>query len=1029
MKKFCLILVFLSFYLFLAGLSGKSSIFAAGQVLLHISFTNHGDSPTANVDYNVVREDGTEVVSRRNIFVGSNTTVETMYIDPQGNFTGYTIYWTGQKSEGVAPGDDLCWDPEEGFYGGILNDQNDIDWVANVDFTCNLPPSGPSQPTGFSGNCNDTTGSNSWNAASGASYYVVINGTSNPPENGGYSSQSPSGTSVSWGGLSPGVTYYQRINAVSSSGAWSSPSYASFTCPSTAPPPGPPPPPPSGGHAGALARSIPSCAVGLYDASFSWSGSGSGWFLDVTTDASWSGWEPQDVSFRTSTGWPGLPTNTTIYWRVWDTIDHHYGASFNVPECGSGTPPPPPPSYAYPTPATPPPPPPPDTVSSVQFRFFNDLNGDGIRGNSASGERFGTNFSTATMATLTVDGAVAAVATDGETAYFDRNIGTNINFRINVKPGWVGTRWENSLSVCSNSTSTAYTSPLYSGTHKVVGGTSSDCAYTVDLGIIQTPQPPGGNAGLVATPSCVGSNLQVAFSWANFTAETGYWLDINGAAWTGDSSPSPWGVKTLGTDVTNFVWTASAPVDSGDVDPVLAAEQRAPVSGKTYYWRIKAFNAVGSSAHYYPQNSQTPPGVSFTTPFCGAAGLDLKARFVSDATSPSPVPPYTADQSITIKVRVTNIGTVASAPTVVGLWRTSVPAGATPDPGFANCTGLNAGSPIGSGWVASGNVGVLAGGASVDVPITFNLGSAGGVYTANAYVIPQCNQNDVYWGNNATNGTLSLGPNGIDDSPPGGGGGDDDTDGPGELPGGFTYTLTAPGAWFETRDGDVGSAGNIISNQPPNSPTAYNSSYLLAGGALQNVQSSGFRLSNYTSAGHRLVPVGSVYNYLAQRFKSKATVNACPSASLPESVNHLYLCTGPFTLNAGVGSLGHNVFFVDGDLNVLGNYTLPAGDNTVTFIVSGDITVDNAVTQLDGIYIAGNGFTSGAGAGKQLLINGAVYTNTLSFGRSLASSNCGVAVCDNAVSPAELLIFDPKYLVGLSAILGSSSFSWREVTP
>lgn len=1057
MKKFCLILVLFGIYLFLLGLSSKSSVFAAGTTYLYVSLTNQGNSPTANVDYYIVREDGTEV-ARRNDIVGANNTVYKTFTDPQGTFTGYTIIWTAQKSEGAAPGDWLCWEPETSFIGGDRNAADDIEWTASVNFTCNLPPSGPSQPSGFSGSCDGSNGFNSWNASSGASYYSIINGTTNPPENGGYSSQSPGGTSVSWGGLSPGVTYYQRVNAVNASGAWSSPSYTSFTCPGAAPPPPPPPPPPPSGHAGSLSRSVPSCAVGLYDASFSWSGSGSGWFFDLTTDSSWSGWEFQDVSGRTSTGWPGLPTNTTIYWRVWDTIDHHYGASFNVPECGGTYPTP---GYGTPTYATPygtPYATPALTDPSIKFHLYNDTNGDGVR---QSSEDFTNNFGGA--ATIRVNNVNRVLSSDGETAYIVFNPSQTVNVVVNTSSGWAARAWETG-SGTNRSGTFNFTSPnTYTATPTHTSANGS-IGYKYRIGIYQ-PQPPtvdlkaNGQDG----PITVASGSSVALTWTTTGSPTtctgsGAWsgakavgggsqnvvvganstytitctnsggtavdsVTVNvavvptnlnvtgllacatGAAanynatfnWTG--SASNWTIDVDGDGNWGNGWLATKTVVSGTTTTGPAGFTNSLVfqPGQTYYWRIY-YNLPGSHVYYTAGagDSSTGPGDAFTVPWC----LDLKAKFVNNAAPTT----YQAGEVANLIVRVTNIGGQASSATTVGVWTSS-------QGGFPSCTGLG----VGAGTVpASQSFGVpaLALGESRDIPVSFNVGGASGI--ANAYVIPSCNQNDRFWPNNATNGEYWVGDTREDEDDDDAG--NDPTDNLATLPGGFTYVVESD-AWFETTGGDVGSHGTITVVAPPSGK--YQSTYLVAGkeGLDTDLSSeAGWRIGNYTK---RLIPTGGTYNFLKERFRQKATTEACSLGALATGTGP-HFCASDVTLSGSVPG-GHKVLFVDGSLTVDGNLTVGAAD-TVTFIVSGNINVDPTVTQMDGIYVAGLAFNSSSSS-SALVVDGAVYADAVSLGRVLVPASA------NDTNPAEQLNFQVKYLVGLNSVLGSPSVSWREVAP
>jgi hypothetical protein len=353
-------------------------------------------------------------------------------------------------------------------------------------------------------------------------------------------------------------------------------------------------------------------------------------------------------------------------------------------------------------------------------------------------------------------------------------------------------------------------------------------------------------------------------------------------------------------------------------------------------------------------------------------------QFYSDGTYTTPKTTFAPNETMYVQVRIRNTGADAiTTPFLVGFY---LEPGSSPSCGQA---------PSDQKQVTS-----LAAGAIDTWQFTINAPATQGAKIAYAFADYQCGLTESNENNNIRSRAYNVDVN----------------------------------AWIETNAGDVGSQGQITAEQaPPNSPQKYNSSYLLAGSSLDaEVTTQSWRLNNYN---RRLVPTGGTYNYLAERFRSKATgADVCVlPASLP-SGDSFYQCTGDATFNAGSGPGGNNVFFIDGNLTINGNLTLGASD-TATFIVRGNINLANAVTRIDGIYVAGGTFTSGSGQGQQLLVNGAVYANGVALGRVLAPSGCGVSPCDNLVNPAERIVFDPKFIIGLNSLLGSPSFAWREVAP
>jgi hypothetical protein len=77
-----------------------------------------------------------------------------------------------------------------------------------------------------------------------------------------------------------------------------------------------------------------------------WTNTGAGWFIDVSTDPTFTTFYNKDVSNLTSVACPGgfceypscasylkFQPNTTYYWRIWDGSSETYGSSFTTPNC------------------------------------------------------------------------------------------------------------------------------------------------------------------------------------------------------------------------------------------------------------------------------------------------------------------------------------------------------------------------------------------------------------------------------------------------------------------------------------------------------------------------------------------------------------------------------------------------------------------------------------------------------------------------------------------------------------------------
>lgn len=85
------------------------------------------------------------------------------------------------------------------------------------------------------------------------------------------------------------------------------------------------------------------CTDSNYHIKLSWTGSGAGWFVDISEDASFGGWSNRDVSNLTNVVAPdqfsgnlSLQPGKTYYWRVYNGSTYSTTKNFNVPTCAGG---------------------------------------------------------------------------------------------------------------------------------------------------------------------------------------------------------------------------------------------------------------------------------------------------------------------------------------------------------------------------------------------------------------------------------------------------------------------------------------------------------------------------------------------------------------------------------------------------------------------------------------------------------------------------------------------------------------------
>lgn len=579
------------------------------------------------------------------------------------------------------------------------------------------------------------------------------------------------------------------------------------------------------------------------------------------------------------------------------------------------------------------------------------------------------------------------------------------------------------------------------GTGGSFPGTTSN---TVSITTATCSPPPADPSNLVISSSCNAATglPEITFRWQdNSNIEQGFWMDVSHDAFTGPSSttvsPSVWGVKGITRSgaaetgavggTVQFLWNNAVTtntvgqLDSGDVDSAVAGNQLAPERGVTYYWRVKAYSVDRQSNHVYPggtdgvdadtiaDGSTTPPGVAFTTPNCM---FDLEVTNNPGGNTQV----YDPGGTVSFRVQVTNRADTAQVAYPgggnLGAWTQSN----LPSPG-PNCAGTAvtpAPNPP-TNTIQSISIPTLGIGASTIITlVNFTAPSTPGSYIANFYALPTCApNNDLNWTNNGFQ---------------------------------LTYVVSAK-AWFETTGGDVGARGSIQVSNTSIPAGHWQSTAVLAGNPLGSNVAGQWELNNYTSPIFPTNNTTKVYDYMNSRFAAKATTTGCSIGASPV-IEH---CAGDMSLGAtNMTTAGSWIIFVDGNLNVTDNITV-GSTTTLVFIVRNNITINTNVTQADGVYIAGGTFADYDNAGTKtrsaapywLVINGAVYAHAFDLSAFLSNQvGCAPAgvnpnyanpttntICNNSTTPTDYVIFQPKYLIILSQLIGSPSVSWQEVAP
>ena len=131
----------------------------------------------------------------------------------------------------------------------------------------------------------------------------------------------------------------------------------------------------------------------------------------------------------------------------------------------------------------------------------------------------------------------------------------------------------------------------------------------------------------------------------------------------------------------------------------------------------------------------------------------------------------------------------------------------------------------------------------------------------------------------------------------------------------------------------------------------------------------------------------------------------------------------------GVGSNEQEIVLVDGDLTIDQNFEVARG-GLALFVVSGNITVNGDVTQVEGLFVADGSITVLSGTENQLNLEGSYVAdaNSSGIGQIVLQRDLGTA---NAFEPAVVFTFRPDLIVELikQNIALDSDYEWQEMSP
>jgi hypothetical protein len=240
-------------------------------------------------------------------------------------------------------------------------------------------------------------------------------------------------------------------------------------------------------------------------------------------------------------------------------------------------------------------------------------------------------------------------------------------------------------------------------------------------------------------------------------------------------------------------------------------------------------------------------------------------------------------------------------------------------------------------------------------------------------------------------------------------------------------------SWWQTVGGDVGVNGGNIENKLPLGEFASEVTLQMNDGVL--TYSGGLDWGAGQFSVRNLIVNSTVdttpgkkvdYGKLLSLFTNHLGTYISPTGTTPTGA---YVHSGDLTINSAIGLApgAKAVYFIDGNLSFgpLSSVTVLNGE-FIAFIVKGDIIVDPAVTNLQGMFLTNKTITINRAVNpideKQFVGQGMfIGWGGVSLNRDLGA--------DNATMPAEKFIYRPDLVINAPDWFRQTGYEWREVAP
>ena len=225
----------------------------------------------------------------------------------------------------------------------------------------------------------------------------------------------------------------------------------------------------------------------------------------------------------------------------------------------------------------------------------------------------------------------------------------------------------------------------------------------------------------------------------------------------------------------------------------------------------------------------------------------------------------------------------------------------------------------------------------------------------------------------------------------------------------FSGTLIQDPWWQAQNGGVISNVG--VTGEVPVTCTANNCKISFGGlAAAPSINNVGKSLDNsqtwyYSDVLAKLADYNTNYDYFYSQYFVKKGVGTTLAGKTINNISDL-------------GSDTNNIYFINGDLIINGDI-LKGINKFLMIIVKGNITVNQNVNTVDGIFVANNINASGSNA-TALTFNGSLYaSNSVTFSRDFDTR------LNNNTNPAVVVKYDPELIFNLPGDVAKVLTNWQ----